>query len=66
MSNASLPMFAKNLKALRKEKGWTQQELADRMGIKRAALGAYEEGRSEPRLAKYWPWPICWGYRRMR
>mgnify|MGYP002629360513 CR=1 FL=1 len=51
MSNASLPMFAKNLKTLRKEKGWTQQELADRMGIKRAALGAYEEGRSEPRLA---------------
>lgn len=51
MSNTSLPLFAKNLKSLRKAKGWTQQELADRMGIKRAALGAYEEGRSEPRLA---------------
>lgn len=51
MPNVSLPIFAKNLKALRKAKGWTQQELSDRMGIKRAALGAYEEGRSEPRLA---------------
>lgn len=51
MPSVSLPIFAKNLKALRKAKGWTQQELSDRMGIKRAALGAYEEGRSEPRLA---------------
>ena len=36
---------------LRKQCGWTQQELAFRLGLKRAALGAYEEGRAEPRLA---------------
>jgi transcriptional regulator with XRE-family HTH domain len=45
-----LPHFAQRLKALRKAKGLTQQELADRLGLKRAALGAYEEGRAEPRL----------------
>lgn len=45
-----LPHFAQHLKSLRKDRGMTQQELADRMGLKRAALGAYEEGRAEPRL----------------
>ena len=38
------------LKALRKTRGWTQTDLADKAGIKRTALGAYEEGRAEPRL----------------
>ena len=39
------------LKALRKARGWTQTELAEKAGLKRTALGAYEEGRAEPRLA---------------
>lgn len=43
--------LADNLKALRKEQGWTQQALADRLGLTRPTLGAYEEGRSEPKLA---------------
>jgi transcriptional regulator with XRE-family HTH domain len=51
MPTDALPHFADQLKALRKSKGWTQQELADQLGLKRAALGAYEEGRAEPRLA---------------
>ena len=50
MPNTPLPHFAQRLKALRKARGLTQQELADRLGLKRAALGAYEEGRAEPRL----------------
>ena len=50
MSNTALPHFAQRLKTLRKAKGLTQQELADRLGLKRASLGAYEEGRAEPRL----------------
>ena len=29
----------------------TQQQAAEAVGIKRSALGAYEEGRAEPRLA---------------
>lgn len=39
----------RNLKYLRKQKGWTQQEFADRLSIKRSLLGAYEEERAEPR-----------------
>lgn len=38
------------LRALRKARGWTQSDLAEKAGIKRTALGAYEEGRAEPRL----------------
>lgn len=40
----------KNLKYLRKLRGWTQEEFAARLGIKRSLLGAYEEERAEPRL----------------
>lgn len=39
-----------NLKYLRKQKGWTQEELAEQLGIKRSLVGAYEEERAEPRL----------------
>lgn len=38
-----------NLKYLRKQKGWTQEEFATRLGIKRSLLGAYEEERAAPR-----------------
>ena len=41
--------IANNLKFLRKQKGLTQQEFADEMEIKRASVGAYEEGRAEPK-----------------
>ncbi|ULQ58213.1 XRE family transcriptional regulator [Flavihumibacter rivuli] len=40
----------KNLKYLRKLRGWTQEEFAARLDIKRSLLGAYEEERAEPRL----------------
>ncbi len=39
-----------NLKYLRKLRGWTQEEFAAKLGIKRSLLGAYEEERAEPRL----------------
>ncbi len=39
-----------NLKHLRKLRGWTQEEFATKLGIKRSLLGAYEEGRAEPRI----------------
>lgn len=42
--------LSKNIKILRKQKALTQAQLADRIGVKRAVIGAYEEGRSEPRL----------------
>ncbi len=37
-----------NLKYLRKLKGWTQEEFANKIGIKRSLVGAYEEERAEP------------------
>jgi transcriptional regulator with XRE-family HTH domain len=40
----------KNLKHLRKLKGMTQEEFAQKLQIKRSLLGAYEEERAEPRI----------------
>src|SRR5204862_1766194 len=40
----------KNLKYLRKLRGWTQEELARKLRTKRCLLGAYEEERAEPRI----------------
>jgi transcriptional regulator with XRE-family HTH domain len=40
----------KNLKYLRKLRGWTQEEFAHKLRIKRSLLGAYEEERAEPRI----------------
>lgn len=45
MSTAGL-----NLKYLRKLRGWTQEEFANRLHIKRSLIGAYEEERADPRL----------------
>lgn len=38
-----------NLRTLRKKLQLTQDELAQKLGIKRSLIGAYEEGRAEPR-----------------
>src|SRR5205814_9347410 len=40
----------KNFKHLRKLRGWTQEEFAHKLKIKRSLIGAYEEERAEPRL----------------
>jgi transcriptional regulator with XRE-family HTH domain len=45
MSQAGL-----NLKYLRKLRGLTQEEFANKVGIKRSLVGAYEEERADPRL----------------
>ncbi len=45
MSNAG-----KNLRYLRKLRGWTQDEFANKLNIKRSLVGAYEEERAEPKL----------------
>ena len=39
-----------NIRFLRRYKGWTQEQLAERLGIKRPLIGAYEEGRAVPKL----------------
>ena len=40
----------KNLKYLRKLRGWTQEEFAQKLRIKRSLVGAYEEERADPRI----------------
>ena len=41
-----------NLKFLRLQKGLSQEQLADNLGITRSRLGAYEENRNENQLCK--------------
>ncbi len=45
-----MSIISQNLKFLRKRSGLTQEQMADKIGIKRSLLGAYEEGRADPRL----------------
>lgn len=40
----------KNLKFLRMQQGLTQKQLAEKLGLKQAAIGAYEEERATPPL----------------
>ena len=42
--------IAANMKGLRKQRRLTQAGLAEAIGIKRSLVGAYEEGRAEPKL----------------
>ncbi len=43
-------MFGKNLKKIRSVHGLSQQQFAEMFDLKRATLGAYEEGRSNPKM----------------
>ncbi len=43
-------MIAQNIKKLRGDKNLTQSQLADKLGLNRSVIGAYEEGRAEPRM----------------
>ena len=46
-----MPSFiAQNLKYLRRKGGFTQEQFADKLTIKRSLLGAYEEARAVPKL----------------
>lgn len=45
-----MTLVSNNIKYLRKQKGLTQEQFAMKIGIKRSLLGAYEEGRADPRL----------------
>ncbi len=40
-----------NLRTLRKKHGWTQTDFAKQLGVKRSLIGAYEEGRADPRIS---------------
>lgn len=41
-------MVAENIKALRSSNGWTQSELAKKLGITRSSVNAWEMGISVP------------------
>lgn len=42
--------FSSNLKKLRKQNGLTQDDFAIKLGLTRASIGSYEEGRAVPKL----------------
>src|SRR3982751_4029291 len=45
-----MSIAGQNVKYLRRLRGWTQEEFASKLKIKRSLLGAYEEERAEPRI----------------
>ena len=46
-----MSFLASNLRLLRKQKAITQNDLADQLDVQRTMISAYEDGRSEPKLA---------------
>lgn len=42
--------FGRRIRALRKSRGWTQQQLAEKAGIDRAIIGNYELGLHYPAI----------------
>src|SRR6476620_8008144 len=50
LNHLAMSYAGKNFKHLRKLRGWTQEEFARKLKIKRSLVGAYEEERAEPRL----------------
>ncbi len=45
-----MSLISDNIRYLRKKLGLTQEQFSEQIGIKRSLLGAYEEGRADPRL----------------
>jgi len=45
-----MSFFGRNIKKIRSVKSLSQQSFADLFSLKRGTLGAYEEGRSEPKI----------------
>ncbi len=42
--------FPKRVVKLRKQKGWTQQQLAEKVGVRILQINRYEKGLSQPTL----------------
>ncbi|MEO8217429.1 MAG: helix-turn-helix transcriptional regulator [Acidobacteriota bacterium] len=45
------PTVKNRVKELRSERGWTQQQLADAVGVSRQSINSIERQRYEPSLA---------------
>ena len=50
MENLEKENLAVKIKALRKTRGLTQQQLADNLGVQRATISNYEIGRRSPHI----------------
>lgn len=46
----TIKILGKKIQKLRKEKGYTQEELADILGFSRVYMGYIEQGRESPSL----------------
>jgi putative transcriptional regulator len=46
-----VPTVQNRVKELRTERGWTQQQLADEVGVSRQSINSIERQRYEPSLA---------------
>ncbi len=44
--------FAENLMALRRSRGWSQEDLGDRLGVSRQTVSKWETGQTTPELEK--------------
>ena len=44
--------FSEKISALRKQKGWSQEELAEKLGVSRQAVSKWESGATQPELPK--------------
>jgi transcriptional regulator with XRE-family HTH domain len=45
-----MSLINENIRFLRKQRGLTQEGLANEIGVTRSVIGAYEEGRAEPKI----------------
>jgi transcriptional regulator with XRE-family HTH domain len=48
--SAFLQALGQRIRALRKEKGWSQQDLAYRIGMEKSNLSVIENGKSNPQI----------------
>ena len=48
--NSSVFNLSVNLRALRKRMNWSQEELAEKMGLNRGNIASYESGSAEPKI----------------
>ena len=45
-------MFSQNLQKIRSEKNLSQEQLADKIGVSRQTISAWESGKASPELDK--------------
>ncbi|MBI5916804.1 MAG: helix-turn-helix transcriptional regulator [Bacteroidetes bacterium] len=50
LNNDSGFCLAENLRSLRRRMKWSQEELADRIGLNRGNIASYENGTAEPKI----------------